>query len=108
MSADQAFAILEGIGEAMIVLDRDMRVTWWNAAAERATGVRRADVLHQHLFERFPRLAGTPAEDALREVATRRVPRAFNGWHYRGSGADSGGIYDARVWPMDNGGLLLL
>ena len=108
MPAEQASAILEGIGEAMIVLDRDTRVTWWNAAAERATGVKRSDVIDRRLFERFPGLAGTAAERVLREVSLKREPRAFTGWHYRGAAPGTGGIYDARIWPLDDGGLLLL
>ncbi|HEX2780242.1 MAG TPA: GAF domain-containing protein, partial [Gemmatimonadaceae bacterium] len=111
---DRAVAILEGIGEAMIVLDRDYRVTWWNAAAERATGVLKKDVLGERLFHRFPRLEGTAAERALEEVAERREPRSYTGWHF--SAASSGtrasdtrpGIYDARLWPLDDGGLLVL
>jgi PAS domain S-box-containing protein len=112
LPAERASVILEGIGEAIIVLDRDGRVTWWNAAAERATGVRRDDVIGRRLFERFPRLAGTLAERALREVTTRREPREFAGWRYPGAtsdgaGAAAAGIYDARVWPLDDGGVLL-
>jgi signal transduction histidine kinase len=112
LPAERASVILEGIGEAIIVLDRQARVTWWNAAAERATGVRREDVIGLRLFERFPRLAGTLAERALKDAMHRREPREYAGWQYPGPSSDvapatAGGIYDARVWPLDDGGLLL-
>ena len=107
MTADRASSILEGIGEALIVLDRSMRVTCWNAAAERATGVSRTDVIGRPLFDLFPSLRGSDAERALREVALRRVPRTFNAWHYRGTAPGTGGIYDARIWPHDDGLVLL-
>jgi hypothetical protein len=115
LAPERATAILEGIGEVIIVLDRDTRISWWNAAAERATGVRREDAVGRHLFDRFPRLAGTAAERALHDVAARRQPREFPGWRYTpsgpaadGRGRDSAAIYDARVWPLEDGGLLLL
>ena len=109
LPAERASVILEGIGEAMIVLDRDYRVTWWNAAAERATGVAKKDVLGQPLFRRFPRLEGTPAERALEDVAQRRLPRAYTGWHFSAATSDARpGIYDARLWPLEDGGLLIL
>jgi signal transduction histidine kinase len=109
LPAERAAAILEGIGEVIIVLDRETRVTWWNAAAERSTGVRREDVLGWRLFDRFPRLAGTRVEHELRQVAARRQAREFPGWKYQPSAEGRApGIYDARVWPLDDGGLLLL
>ena len=110
LPAERASVILEGIGEAIIVLDDHLKVTWWNAAAERATGVKRADVINQRLFERFPSLAGTLAERVLSDVARKREPREFTGWQYRGATSDGTGhpdVYDARVWPLDGGGLLL-
>jgi signal transduction histidine kinase len=109
LPADRAVAILEGIGEAMIVLDREFRVTWWNAAAERATGVAKKDVLGEPLFRRFPRLKGTAAERALEEVTHRREPRAYTGWHFSGAASDAKpGVYDTRLWPLEDGGLLVL
>jgi signal transduction histidine kinase len=118
---DRAVAILEGIGEAMIVLDRDYRITWWNATAERTTGIAKKDVLGEPLFKRFPRLKGTAAERALEEVADRREPRSYTGWRFSaaasgaaasGAGARASdlrpGIYDARLWPLEDGSLLVL
>ena len=105
----RAIDVLEGLGEALVVLDRDWTVTAWNAAAERLSGVSRRDVLGLTVWKCFPGLVGTPLERVLRDAMERRRTRELRGWRYPRTGdAAHPELFDARTYPLDDGSLLLL
>ena len=106
----RAVDILEGLGEALVVLDRDWIVTAWNAAAERLSGYSRREVLGLRVWDRFPALRDTAVERVLRDAMERRRAREMRGWRYPRTGSIPSGpeVFDARTYPLEDGSLLLL
>ncbi len=52
--ADRLAETLEAMGDAFLALDREWRIVYINAAAERLSGARRDDMLGELLWDRFP------------------------------------------------------
>ncbi len=100
---------LESVGEALFVLDPRWCVTYWNAAAERLSGLPRGAVLGRDIWHAFPGAEGSVLEHAFGETMERRAGRAFRGWHYAGTADGRGaGTYDARSYPVEGGGIIVL
>jgi signal transduction histidine kinase len=106
--------LLDSIGEGLFVCNADWRVEYWNAAAETITRRRRSSVIGQNLWAAFPGLAGTSFERLYRQAMLERVPSVGHAIEYRppttrkpGWHAPAG-VYDARVYPVEGGGLLVI
>ncbi|HXY39672.1 MAG TPA: diguanylate cyclase [Vicinamibacteria bacterium] len=52
----ERFALLDSVPLGAMVLDRDLRVLFWNASLEEWTGLRRQEVLGRDVRERLPQL----------------------------------------------------
>ena len=63
-----ARAVLEGTLDACCAIDRDWRLIYANAAAERIWGVRREDILGRQLLDVFPALAGSDVHAILQRA----------------------------------------
>lgn len=90
--------MLERITDGFFAVDLDWRFTYINAAAERAFGQERGDVIGRSLWEAFPDVAASPAYAAYHEaMATGTVATVdlfygpINGW------------YEVRAYPSPNG-----
>ena len=105
----RAVDVLEGLGEALVIVDEDWTITAWNAAAEELSGLSRAEVLGERVWDRFPGLRGTAVEGVLRKAMEKRGRREVRGWRYeRAVGAAHPELFDARIYPLADGSLLLL
>ena len=101
--------VLESLGEAVCVLDEGWRFVYWNAAAERMSGVRREDLLGRKLTEQFNTVLGTPLGRMCRETMQTREPGELRAWRFAGGAAGrAAGVYDVRSYAVDGGGLLVL
>ena len=101
--------LLDGVGEALLVLDADWRVTLWNAAAARMTRVPQESIVGLRLWERFPGIVGTPLRRLVRAVLTEKRSSELRNWRYAGDASGAGrGTYDVRAHPIDGGGALVL
>lgn len=96
--------ILESVGEAFAHLDRNWRFTYVNSRAEYnlETGahVPLEDVLGRSVWDVYPEMIGTPAEEALRQVMETRKPEAFE-VYYPGLKR----WYDFHTYPAGDGGI---
>jgi PAS domain S-box-containing protein len=97
---------LESIGEALFVVDTEWRVTYWNAAVERVSGLPRSAALERELWDVWPWLSGTPLERAYREAMASRAPREVPRWSDATLGV--GRVFDVRCYPVPENGLLVL
>ncbi|HEX8790614.1 MAG TPA: PAS domain-containing protein, partial [Polyangiaceae bacterium] len=95
-AAERIGGILEAIDDAFISLDEELRVTYFNAVAERLFARKRADVLGKSLFDAFP-TAGAPLETKLREAMRARSAASFEGELTRGA------RFALRVFPHAGG-----
>lgn len=106
--------LLDSIGEGLFVCNADWRVEYWNAAAETITRRRRSSVIGQNLWAAFPGLAGTSFERLYRQSMLERVPAVGHAIEYRPPSTRRpgwhapAGVYDARVYPVEGGGLLVI
>jgi len=96
--------ILERMGDAHCVLDRDFRYVVVNAAAERLLGRGRETLLGRSHWEAFPASVDTPIGRALRRVVEAGVEQHLT-HHYTGEGYDLHVELDA--YPTDEGGVAL-
>ena len=95
----QAAGILESITDGFCILDRELRYTYVNAAAEQMIGSPRSEILGRNHWELFPATRGTLLEKEYLRAAHERVPVEFElnceqRW------------YAVHAYPSQNGGLL--
>jgi PAS domain S-box-containing protein len=101
--------LLESITDGLCVLDEQWRFTYWNAAAERITGVPREELVGKSVRTSFGNLRGTPLADALRETLLSRGERHVHRWRYEGDERGrAAGVYDAFSYAVDGGGVLII
>jgi PAS domain S-box-containing protein len=97
---EQAAAILEGITDGFVALDREWRFTHVNAEAERINGMRREDQIGKNQWELFPATRGTSLEFEFRRAMAERVAVQFE-FYYEPWGA----WFQNKVYPTKDGGL---
>jgi PAS domain S-box-containing protein len=101
--------LLESITDGLCVLDEQWRFSYWNAAAERITGVPREELVGRTVRAAFRNLEGTPVADALRETILSRGERQVRRWRYEGDERGrAAGVYDAFSYAVEGGGLLII
>ncbi len=77
-AAERMASILEAIDDAFISLDEQLRITYFNAAAERAAGRKRETVLGKDFAEAFPK-AGAAVEEQIRAAMREKHTVSFKG-----------------------------
>jgi PAS domain S-box-containing protein len=92
--------IARSMGEGLLCLDQEMRITAFNPAAEEALGRPAEEVLGLKLAEAFPEAAGSVFEERYAEAARTREPMDFEA--YFGE-APYQNHYRARVRPIQDG-----
>ncbi len=60
--------IMTSVNEGIIVYDRDLRAVVWNPFMESLTGMRREQVIGQHIYEVFPGLREHPVHHSLQRA----------------------------------------
>ena len=93
-------AVLDGITEGFVVLDRGFRVTGINAEGLRIDGRPAGEILGRTHWEAWPASAGTPVEAAYRKAMAERVPVALE---HRFGGEGRGVWLDIRAFPVPEG-----
>jgi two-component system cell cycle sensor histidine kinase/response regulator CckA len=76
-SRDEARTILESITDGFLVLDRDWRFTYLNAAGEQLLSARREDLLGAGYLDRYPAVRGTLLETEYRRAVRDQTPVEF-------------------------------
>ena len=94
--------ILEGLSEGFLSCDAEWRITSVNRAAERMTGVERAALIGESLWEAVPAGIGPAFEAAFREAMTRRTPA-----HVEDYFAPFERWFEAHAFPVLKGGLAI-
>src|SRR5262249_36474670 len=77
----EAESILESITDGFLALDRDWRITYINAAAERINGRPRAELLGRDHWELYPTTVGTRLEQEFRRAVSEQASVQFE-YHY--------------------------
>jgi PAS domain S-box-containing protein len=98
-AAARLTSVLDGIDDAFVSLDEQLRITYFNAAAERMFDKKRDGVLHKSFFEAFPVAVG-PLEEKFRKAMSERPRVSFRA--NLGPSSD-GHAYGVRVFPHAGG-----
>ncbi|MDA0138691.1 putative bifunctional diguanylate cyclase/phosphodiesterase [Solirubrobacter deserti] len=69
--------MLDQVGEALLVLDREFRCVYLNRSAARRLGRTPAEVLGRDVWELFPEAVGQPAHGAYQRAMREQVPVSF-------------------------------
>ncbi len=69
--------LADAVSDYFFGLDWEMKVTYWNPASEMFTGFRASDVIGKDLYEVFPDLRGSSAEQFALEAFRTRMHQGF-------------------------------
>jgi PAS domain S-box-containing protein len=97
---DEAESILESITDGFLALDRDWRISYMNAAAERISGRPREEILGHLYWELFPVTVGTHLEQEFRKAVAGQMSAQFE-YHYEPWGR----WFEVKAYPSRDGGL---
>ncbi len=93
-------AVVEGMSDAFLSLDRDWRVTYANREAARLNGTSAAALVGRDHWTVWPETAGTEVERQYRRAIAEGVPVTFE-HHYPAAGV----WHEIRAYPAEEGGL---
>jgi PAS domain S-box-containing protein len=91
---------MESISDGFFALDKDLSVTYFNAAASRLLGRKREEVLGRKLFDAFPEARGSVFEERYTQALQDRTAVAFETYF---GGKPYVNWYDVRVFPFEEG-----
>jgi PAS domain S-box-containing protein len=99
--AEQQVAMtLESVTDGFMRYDRDWRIVYVNAEAERINQLTRSEMLGQILWEVFPGVVGTKLESEFRRTVGEQVTVEFENYY-----APFGRWYSLKCYPTPDGGL---
>jgi two-component system CheB/CheR fusion protein len=98
LSRRQLEQILESVGDALTVVDREWRVVHMSPLALRLVGRERDAVIGRDFWELFPKILGTSVEAKLRQAMTQHEPLRFEV-----IGPITGRWRDTSIFPSDDG-----
>ncbi|GLC24719.1 PAS domain-containing sensor histidine kinase [Roseisolibacter agri] len=93
-------AVVEGMSDAFLSLDRDWRVTYANREAARLNGTSPAALVGRDHWTVWPETAGTEVERQYRRAIAEGVPVTFE-HHYPAADV----WHEIRAYPAEEGGL---
>ena len=93
-------AVVEGMSDAFLSLDRDWRITYANREAARLNGTTSAALVGRDHWSVWPETAGTEVERQYRRAIAERVPVTFE-HHYPAADV----WHEIRAYPAEEGGL---
>lgn len=102
-SEDNYRRLAESIGDIMFSIDDEMRLTYWNPAAER-TGRTKEEVLGRMHDEVFPQTKGSGLEEFYRQVLRTQAAGRFVHEVQRG---DQQLVYEVSAFPFRGGATVL-
>ncbi len=92
--------LTESIDDLFYAMDRDLRYTYWNKASEALTGILAKDAIGKSLYELFPDIKGTKAEQFYIEALKTQQPERFESEYQLG---DKKFNFEINVYPTKTG-----
>jgi PAS domain S-box-containing protein len=74
LAVPDLFDVLDQLGDAVVILDREYRIVTHNVASERLSGHPPADIAALPLWEAWASPTGGTLEEDLRRATTKRIP----------------------------------
>ncbi|MEH2246510.1 PAS domain S-box protein [Nostoc sp.] len=98
---DRNTRTLENMSDAFITLDRDWRIIYQNAEAERINGKLRTEVIGKSQWEEWSALVGTDVERQYRRAMAEQIPVNFEHHYYFPSKYDL--WLEIHAYPSEDG-----
>ncbi|MEA5622837.1 PAS domain S-box protein [Nostoc sp. UHCC 0251] len=92
---------LENMSDAFVTLDRDWRIIYQNAEAERINGKPRTEVIGKSHWEEWPISVGTNVERQYRRAMAKQIPVHFEHHYYLPSKYDL--WLEIHAYPCEDG-----
>lgn len=99
-SGEKYRELTESITDVFFEMDSDLRYTYWNRTAERLVGISARDAIGKSLYELFPDIKGTMAEEKYLDTVRTQKRRSFES-RYELHGKER--IFDINVYPSKQG-----
>jgi len=101
LASQQRFKELtDSIADVFFAMDKDLRYTYWNKASEKLTGISAEEAVGRSLYDVFPDMPGSKAEELyLETLRTRKFKTEIN--HYKLHGKEY--IFELSAYPSGNG-----
>ena len=74
-----AYLALDKVNQGIIILDKDLKIVFWNAWLEQYTGKSQEETIGQKLPQLFPNLSRKPCLDAFQGALFHRQSRFLSG-----------------------------
>jgi PAS domain S-box-containing protein len=69
--------LAESITDIFFAMDKDFKLTYWNKASEKMSGILAKDALGRSIYDIFPNVKGNKTEKFYLEVLRTKSPKAF-------------------------------
>ena len=92
--------LADSIGDVFFAMDKDLRYTYWNKASENLIGIPAKVAIGKSLYEFFPKIRGTRAEEVYLEVLrTQQAQNFINKFRV----GDKNFVFDISAYPSHRG-----
>ncbi|MDR3611189.1 MAG: histidine kinase dimerization/phosphoacceptor domain -containing protein [Ignavibacteriaceae bacterium] len=69
--------LAESITDIFFAVDKDFKLTYWNKASEKMSGIQAKDALGKSIYDIFPNVKGNKTEKVYLEVLRTKLPKTF-------------------------------
>ena len=98
--SERTTSILESVNDAVLSLDGNLAITYFNPVAERIFERKRAEVLGKSLFDAFPEVKGSIFDEKYHQALR---DKSFLTFETQFEAAPYAGWYSVRVFPQGEG-----
>jgi PAS domain S-box-containing protein len=92
--------LANSISDVFFAMDKDLKYTYWNKASENLLGIPAKDAIGKSLYDFFPQIRGTRAEEVYLEVLKTQQAQSFINKFRIG---DKNFIFDISAYPSYRG-----
>ena len=69
--------LAESITDIFFAMDKDLKLTYWNSASEKLSGIPAKDAIGKPIYEIYPNVRGNKTEKVYLEVLKSKSPKTF-------------------------------
>jgi PAS domain S-box-containing protein len=70
-------SLAESVTDIFFAMDKDMKITYWNNASEKISGISAKEAIGKSIYEIFPNVKGNRTEKVYLEVLKTKSPKTF-------------------------------
>lgn len=92
--------LAESITDPFFAMDKDLRYTYWNTASEELTGISEKEAIGKTLYELFPDVKGTAAEELYLQVLKTKKAKSIDIKYHLGN---QDYVFELNAYPTKAG-----